>query len=802
MPLPAPRSFSVPWGSETILVSNVDPQLPATSTDADVDKVVTAGRANPVTLLPDAALQAIARATTGPDATAVQLRPTAEEPTGLLMVENVEGATLHSIVTRVHMSEVLPGIQPRTGMEVMEIPDPQVQGITEQGRPCAMVRYRFQDIGHLRDHVWQTLHGTLSLNSYAPSVLARKVTRNLITHPVEIAFEDGTESFHALVVRDGITRLASAWAVLAGPDADPADAATLAVTSLFGNTTGPSGPNDPTLGQRLAAHRGRWRQSLREEFDREIGTPEPGPRAAQIAQTCVVPAQIAVGSEGHPGHLLAAEDLFDDAIRSVLASVHVEFKQWDTAAQNVEVATRALKRVIQLGNSMVRQDDLQAVYGLAVGRIPAEDLPRVFSGATPPPGTALWRSVYLVHALTRPELLEPLKDQAKAIKGGKRMGLKGFAELLGPLVDLPWRSYKKHVTTQARNAWNNGGVLTADVIQEWEPSPTDDFTTLVGPALAGDINARCTLAVAGGVALIADKLLTRNVGSALMAAKEKGGVPFRADVNQVIEDLSQQHNELGLWTLAYAAERFRSDALPENAVTMRQLIHKQKTGAPAATPYVHFKVDLAEPDKIARDAAGVPEMLHQWDVVWASNPDRARKAHPPKPSFVPPPTPVTVLPAQALTGREGTAADPGQGQEQQGTADAQGEGTAPSAGAAAPAAAPAAGGPAPAQRPASQQAAGHRALLRDSVAGARDALDLLLQLEPQVGGHTPIVPLTVLDALLKELIGIQTDVENLRRRITQDERPDEEPDPEPRTETDPETDSAPQAEDTPVGALL
>ncbi|CAL9498274.1 hypothetical protein [Streptomyces sp. enrichment culture] len=762
MPVHAPRSFTVQWGSESVLVSNVEPELPVATADADLAKVVEAGRANPVTLLPEAAWQAVARATTSPDGVAVQLRPTVAEPAGLLMVENVDGATLHSVVTRVHLSEVLPGIQPRTGMEVMEIPDPQVQGITDADRPCAIVRYRYQDLTHLRNHVWQTIHGTLSLNSYAPSILARKVTRNLITHPVEITFEDGTESFHALVVRDGITRLASAWAVLAGPDADAAEAAGLAVDSLFGKSaTAPAAQGDSPLGQRLAANREKWRRTLREEFTRGIAEEQPGTRTAQIAQTSVLPAQIAVGAEGHPGHLLAAEDIFDDAIRSVLASVHVEFKQWDTAAQNVEVATRALKRVIQLGDSLVPKDDLQIVYGLAVGRIPVEELPSVFAGdaGAEPPGTALWRSVYLVHALTRPELLEPLKDQAKAIKGGKRMGLKGFAELLGPLIDLPWRSYKKHVTTQARNAWNNGGVLTSDVIQEWEPRPTDDFTSLVKPALAGDTDARCTLAVAGGVALIADKLLTRNVGSALMAAKEKGGVPFRADVNQVIEDLSQQHNELGLWTLALAANRFRSDALPENAVTMRQLIHKQKTEGEPGTPYVHFKVDPDSPDRIERDADGVPVMLHQWDVVWASNPERALKAHPPKAPLVPHPSGPVTGPAQGAVGTGSPGADGST------TGGAGGDGT--DTGTNAPPTDP--NGPHAMHRPASQRAAEHRQVLRQSITGARDSLDRLLLLEPEVGNHTPIVPVNVLDELHTLLIGLQTDVENLRRKATRGE---------------------------------
>ncbi|MFC8420972.1 hypothetical protein ACFUN7_08845 [Streptomyces sp. NPDC057236] len=761
MPVHAPRSFTVQWGSESVLVSNIEPELPVATAGTDLAKVVEAGRANPVTLLPEAAWQAVARATTSPDGVAVQLRPTAAEPAGLLMVENVDGATLHSVVTRVHLSEMLPGIQPRTGMEVMEIPDPQVQGLTDAGRPCAIVRYRYQDPTHLRNHVWQTIHGTLSLNSYAPSILARKVTRNLIAHPVEITFEDGTESFHALVVRDGITRLASAWAVLAGPDADAAETAGLAVDSLFGkNAAVPAAQAGGPLGQRLAASREKWRRTLREEFARGIAEQQPGTRTAQIAQTSVLPAQIAVGAEGHPGHLLAAEDIFDDAIRSVLASVHVEFKQWDTAAQNVEVATRALKRVIQLGDSLVPKDDLQTVYGLAVGRIPVEELPRVFAGdaGSEPPGTALWRSVYLVHALTRPELLEPLKDQAKAIKGGKRMGLKGFAELLGPLIDLPWRSHKKHVTTQARNAWNNGGVLTSDVIQEWEPRPTDDFTSLVKPALAGDTDARCTLAVAGGVALIADKLLTRNVGSALMAAKEKGGVPFRADVNQVVEDLSQQHNELGLWTLALAANRFRSDALPENAVTMRQLIHKQKTEGDPGTPYVHFKTDLDSPDRIERDSDGVPVTLYQWDVVWASNPERALKAHPPKAPLVPrPPGPATGSAPEADGGGSAEA----DGSTAGGTRDDADPGTSvPS---------PDPGGPHAAHLPASQRAVAHRQVLRRSITDARDSLDRLLLLEPEVGNHTPIVPVSVLDELHTLLIGLQTDVENLRRRATREE---------------------------------
>ncbi|MFZ3499029.1 hypothetical protein ACODT5_38430 [Streptomyces sp. 5.8] len=734
------QSLTVTWGSEQVLVSNLGQSLPIPPTDDVVDRVVETGRANPSTLLTEGAWRAVGQAATDVEGVAVQLHPTRHDPGGVLMVENVEGATLRSLVTRVYLSELFPGIQPRTGMEASEIPDPQIQGVTEDGRPCATVGYHFKNLTHLRDHVWQTIHGTLSLNNYVTSILARTITRNLIVHPVEISFEDGTESFHVLGVRDGITRLTSAWSVLAGPGAESNEVADLAVTALFGEADAPL-PAGVPVGRHLAALRENWRHSLREEYTQAMEAAEPDRRGVQIGQTFIAPAQIAVGIEGHPGHLLAAEDLFDDAIRSVLASVHVEFKPWTDAAQNVEVMTRALKRVIQQGESLIPQDDLQAVYGLSVGRSASADLPQLFPSKNPPPGTPLWRSVYVVHALTRPELLERLKDQAKAIKGGKRMALKGFADLLGPIVDLPWRSHKKLVTKQARNAWGNGGVLTPDVIREWDPVPTSDFTTLVAPAMAGDVNARCTLAVAGGIALIADKLLTRNVGSAEHADKEKGGVPFRADVSQIIEGLSQEGNELGLWILARVANGFRSNALPENAVTMRALTRKPSSEEQSGgSPYIHFNVDLAEADKTARDADGVPQPLYQWDVVYAADPERARtKTQPSSGSAESAPVP---NPRSEASGDDAEDGDRPEIPAVVASVDT---------------------------RPASQRAADHRVVLRQSVTAALDAMDRLHQLEPEVAGHTPIVPLTVLDELHMHLIGLQTDIENLRRRIMQEE---------------------------------
>ncbi|MEV5508603.1 hypothetical protein [Streptomyces orinoci] len=764
---PAVLSIDVPWGADMVRVTNISPRLPSDSTDSNIAAVTAAGRANTSTWLPDTAWGILARATTKPEALAVQLRPTSDELSGLLTVENVEGATLHSVVTRVLLSELFPGPQPRTSMEVSEVADPQVHGITHEGRPSAILQYRYENLTHLRNHVWQTIHATLSLNNYAASILTRSVSRNLITHPAEIAFEDGTKPFPVLVVRDGITRLASAWAVLAGHGVEPSEVADLATDALLGSAFAAGTTAGPDLGQQLAASRARWWQGLRKEFDDEMKGATPGLRAAQIAQSYVVPAQIAVGVDGHDGQVLSPEDIFDDAIRSVLASVHVEFKQWDAAAQNVEVITRALKRIIQQGDPRWNTADLQAVYGLAVGRIPVAKLPQVFGRDSAPTGTALWRAVYLVSALTQPDLLELLKDQAKAIKGGQRMSMKGFGELLGPIIDLPWRAKKKLVTKQARNAWNNGGVLSNDVTQGWTPRPTDDFTKLIAPAMNGDDDARRTLAVAGGVALIADKLLTRNVGSSLGAKREKGGVPFRSDVNKVIEGLSSPANELGLWTLALAANTFRSDDLPQNSVPKQSLTGKE-SAASAEPPYVYFKVDLDAPDRIARDADGVPVRLYEWDVVAASDPNRAAKAVPLSAVIrtVPgPAAPSSNGETATADGGASTSASPGETPVTmnpvttlfQYGADQWAEGALPVVPVTAPQSEDT-------PVPPSQRAAAHRKALYLGVQGARDALDHLHTLEPEVGGHTPIVPVDQLDELHKLLVGILTDVENFRRR--------------------------------------
>jgi hypothetical protein len=102
------------------------------------------------------------------------------------------------------------------------------------------------------------------------------------------------------------------------------------------------------------------------------------------------------------------------------------------------------------------------------------------------------------------------------------------------LIDLPWRHAKQDTRQQAQRAWKNGGPIPHELLGlDWDPVPTKDFTKLVPLAMAGDDDAKYTLQVAGGIALVTDKLLLSNTGSALASEQ----VPFRSNVNEVVTNL-------------------------------------------------------------------------------------------------------------------------------------------------------------------------------------------------------------------------------------------------------------------------
>lgn len=609
-----PETITFYLDGEEFTVSGFERTLPMLSSVGERAQLVKAGLASETTSLDEDAWHAVARAIVAPEAAAAQLRPE-KGRTPALIEEHVEGATLRSIHARAWLSELFPGHQPRTSQESLPITDPDVHGdIDDEGRPYARVIYRYRDLAHLRAYLKQTIEATRRANPepYDRSILARRITRAVIAHPCRLEFLDGTEPLDVLAVRDGITRLTSSWALLTDEESPYAeDIAETAVGILLAEKIQRRGSVKKPLTQLMAIGRQEALGQLHDEFHKGVAESQPADRSVRLGQTLIVPAQITVGIRRHDSAELAPQEVFDDAVRSILASVHVEFRAWEPAAQNVEVGSRAISRVRLPG--WPESNLLEGFIGLALGRRKPEETPEIF-GEPKLPGTPLWRAVLLIHFLTRPDIFEQVKRYAKDIKGVSRMTTAGYAEILGPIIDLPWRGVKAGSLKQARNAWINGGTLTKSVMGEWSPVPCTDFTTLVEPALNGDNDARQTLAVAGGTALIADKLVTRNVGSAVGKT-----VPFRANVNQVVAGLAE--SEEGLWLLAFAAQTFDATRECLNSATKGQL-----AGRNTSRMYTVPAVDLTAADKVRRDGGGVAaEPLDPWRAVAVSDPDRARE---------------------------------------------------------------------------------------------------------------------------------------------------------------------------------
>ncbi|MGH3809992.1 MAG: hypothetical protein ACRDRU_25900, partial [Pseudonocardiaceae bacterium] len=507
-----------------------------------------------------------------------------------------------------------PLLQPRTEAESLTVDRPRIAGaLNSTGDPQALLVLTFRNLQHLADYMHQTItHTRRTGNDYAASILSRRVGRPVLAHVVRLEFEDGSQPLTVLAVRDGITRLVSAMAARLGRKPSSDDVAQQMIRELL-TTLPPRAGKAPDASQDYARGRERVAGDLRARFAAGVASGVPTEDAVRIGQTFTLPAQIYVGVQATPTGMLPTEEIFSEAMRAVLGSIHTEFRSWDPAAQAIDVGERALLRAQHVGY-------LDAdVVKLAIGTLGHEHTSQVF-GNDAIPDTALWRGVYLISALSQPRAFDGIKEQLRSLLGMTKIQNKRFVGYLGPLIDVPWRSSKSRSLQQARRAWSGGGPIPFNLLgTDWEPVPTEDFLSLVPRALNGDVNARRTLQVAGGIALVADRLLASNVGSAL----QSGMVPFRAEPNDIAAGLSSRDNEAGLYQLAYAAQTFQSDKPAVNSFSDRDFSRDQNL--PAAV-YVVPAIDPEKPSIVLTDGAGQPRPLTQFEVVRLSDPDRAAKA--------------------------------------------------------------------------------------------------------------------------------------------------------------------------------
>ncbi|MGV9764752.1 hypothetical protein [Micromonospora tulbaghiae] len=587
---------------EPVIVTNFRATLPTTSEVKDRVGLVKAAINGGLNLDEDG-LHAVARALTDPRAAAAAVRE------DLLLNEIVGPASLRIVQGYAYLPELLVLIQPRAGAVASAVAPPVIVGhLGADGLPEAMVTVRFRDEVHLVEYIAQTVRQTRTMGrDYTASIITKRVSRPVLAHAARIEFDDGSEPFVVTMVRDGLTRVVSSWAAI-HPDLSVDELAAVIAEALLAAKRGRK--TDDTETSMRARGRGIVLQELRARFQHGLVGGEPTEDAIRIGQSLTLPVQMVLSLDqiGTPG--VAADQQFDDAVQALVGSVHGEFQPWEASASDAAAIQRALPRAVHDGILDVH------VAQMALGHRPVAEVPKVFGEKYP--ATALWRAICLVAWLCDVDEFAAVKRHLRELLGLSKIHKGTYVGNLMTLVDLPWRHGKIDTRQQAYRAWTNGSPIPHEIIGvSWWPVATTDFTTLVPKALAGDDEARYTLQVAGGIALVADKLLLSNTGSALSGAR----VPFRSNVNDVVTGLGRPDNEAGLWLLARAANAFRPDRRAINSFTAQELLRKP----PGPDCYIVPAVDPKQPSLLPTDAAGQVKRLTAYDVVYLSDPERAEQ---------------------------------------------------------------------------------------------------------------------------------------------------------------------------------
>ncbi|PPI95204.1 hypothetical protein C5E46_19755 [Nocardia nova] len=244
---------------------------------------------------------------------------------------------------------------------------------------------------------------------------------------------------------------------------------------------------------------------------------------------------------------------FVTMVENLVAGEHLEKNPWTPDAMWHNIANQAIEALVARG--LLSRPDADIVTGV----MPLEELPQ-FIGC--PDASPIWRAIYMAYRLAMGRAFNDTKYEVRNIMARRAVTTKQFSFMLGVLADRDVRGPKSQresgsrrppTLQTARNAFGDGGFLAYDIPGgSWEPvykSPTD----LLQLALSGNKNARITLLIGGGYALIMDGYLTRDRESKFF----EGTTPYRATPPNLLTDLA--HREHGLRILATAWMSWKAD---------------------------------------------------------------------------------------------------------------------------------------------------------------------------------------------------------------------------------------------------
>ncbi|MFF7545726.1 hypothetical protein ACFZCU_19170 [Streptomyces canus] len=238
---------------------------------------------------------------------------------------------------------------------------------------------------------------------------------------------------------------------------------------------------------------------------------------------------------------------FVTMVENLVAGEHLEKNPWTPDAMWHNIANQTIDALVARGE--MRREEADIITGLT----PLDALPAAIGC---PEASPIWRCVYTTYRLTAGSSFGNTKYEIRNIMARRAVTTKQFSFMLGVLVDRDVRQSKnrrapgvrKPPTLQtARNAFGDGGFLTEDVPgKHWVPVYTP-LANLLELALGGDRNARITLMVGGGFALMMDGYLTRDRESKFF----EGTAPFRGSPPVILADLAKHENGLRLLAAAW-----------------------------------------------------------------------------------------------------------------------------------------------------------------------------------------------------------------------------------------------------------
>jgi hypothetical protein len=414
------------------------------------------------------------------------------------------------------LDRLLPLNNPRIGhLPTGPIAPPLLGAIDSDGNPLAQAEMRFSSLADARNLVARTATDTLKVPGadYSESILTHAVMTPIEAVLTRLTFDDETTPFVVAAITDGASRATSAMKARMDSDGGSMSVARSDVGEAFAAAL-TSSPREALRVFRRAA----------ETYNAMLARGGITMRVLRDGKTLTVPLRLVVGAVFAQG---SSTEALPAAIATTQSARHITVNPWQDAAQDAMVARRMVghlasrgfisKHVVRLVDGQADEADAAAVFGHTwFGHSSSKSL--VSRGRVKP----LWRAVGIVHALTRPDVFEEAKRFIRSDIGLRSVKRERYAGMLGVLIDLPWRPVKPATLATARNAWRDGGVLTDMVMGTWQPIPTD-ATTLAAQADEGGTDARITLLVAAGTALLADGVLTRDTGSKVT----DGRAPYR-----------------------------------------------------------------------------------------------------------------------------------------------------------------------------------------------------------------------------------------------------------------------------------